>query len=160
MCCNGVLFHSVRLQATDPIRKLAALGLRPKRQHVPQPCPAHQNSQCTIYADRPGRCREFNCQQLQGLEAGTINEARALETIGEAQRYLTRVQELFLQAKDSRLHKPIATRYAAIFTEPLDPSAEAVAVRKALKAAMRDLETHLAQNFRTSPAPSLGSEGI
>jgi len=152
MCCNGVMFYSMRLQPSDQARSLTALGLKLKRRnrewHFLQPCPAHQNSGCTIYAQRPERCRAFVCRQLQAVEAGQISEAAALEKIAEARQSVARVRELFHQAGDTRETKAFATRAETIFTPPLDPSPEAAAIREELAAAMRELEELLTQNFR------------
>src|SRR4051812_30010660 len=83
LCCNGVMFHSVRLQPNDSARELAALGLKLKRRKqqdwLLQPCPAYQDGQCSIYAQRPQRCRLFECKQLQRVKTGEITEAMALE---------------------------------------------------------------------------------
>ena len=69
MCCNGVMFHRVRLQPADSPKELAALGLKLKRKrgqhYLLQPCPAFQGTHCSIYASRPERCRLFECRQLQ-----------------------------------------------------------------------------------------------
>jgi len=155
LCCNGVLFFSVRLQATDSARTLSALGLKPKRKnretHLLQPCPAHVDSCCTIYADRPARCRAFVCRQLRAVEDGALAETEALATIRETLSLVDRVRNLLRQAGDSREHKAFATRYATIFTEPLDPSEEAREIRDHLRAAMRELETRLSTDFRVEP---------
>lgn len=155
MCCNGVLFHSMRLQPSDSERKLESLGLKVKRRkgerHILQPCPAHNGICCTIYAHRPERCRLFECRQLKDLAAGRITEADALAKIQDAQRRVGQVRELFQRAGDAREHKAFAVRFAAIFTEPLDPSQEAVIVRDTLAGAMRELESLLQNNFRIEP---------
>lgn len=155
MCCNGVMFHSMRLQPSDSERKLESLGLKVKRRkgerHILQPCPAHDGVRCTIYAHRPERCRLFECRQLKGVEAAEITEAEALTKIEEAQRRVARVRELFRQAGDHRENKGFATRYATIFTEPLDPSPEAVILRDTLAGAMRELEGLLEKDFRIEP---------
>lgn len=155
LCCNGVLFFSARLQASDSIRTLSALGLKPKRKnreiHLLQPCPAHVDSCCTIYANRPARCRAFVCRQLQAVSDGTLSETEALATIRETLTLVDRVRNLFRRAGDTREHKAFAIRYATIFTEPLDPSEEARETRDHLRAAMEELETRLSAAFRTEP---------
>lgn len=154
MCCNGVMFHGVRLQPGDSARKLASLGLKLKRgkSHIPQPCPAHQGSCCTIYAHRPARCRLFACRQLEAVASGAASEAAALEKILEAGIRVARVRKLFHQAGDVREHKAFATRYAAVFTPPLDPAPPAVLLREQLASAMDDLEKLLAKDFRIAGA--------
>ena len=156
MCCNGVLFDGMRLQPSDSVRSLTALGLKLKRRdgvlQFLQPCPAHHDSCCTIYEERPERCRAFSCKQLREATAGIVTETEALEKIGAARSLTDRVRELFLRAGDTRTGKSFSTRYAGIFTPPLDPSPEAVEVREKLKSVMRELEAYLAKEFRTKPS--------
>ena len=155
LCCNGVLFYSVRLQAEDSVWTLSVLGLKTKRKnretHLLQPCPAHRDSCCTIYKSRPARCRAFVCRQLQAVTEGARSETAALAIIRETQILVERVRDLFRQAGDCRDHKAFATRYAAIFTEPLDPSVEAGEIRERLRSAMQELEVWLTTHFRIEP---------
>lgn len=155
MCCNGVMFSSVELQPEDSARKLAALGLRAKLRgnalRIPQPCQAHQSMQCSIYADRPARCRAFDCKQLKAAAAGEISPDEALEKIEVAVMMAERVRALFRQAGDDREHRAFATRVASIFTPPLEPGPDAEAARDALRVAMDDLEEHLTRYFRVEP---------
>lgn len=154
MCCNGVLFFSVRLQEGDSARQLAALGLKIKRRadgrHLLQPCAAHTGSGCAVYAHRPARCRLFVCRQLLGVEAGEIAEDDAREKISTARRLTVRVRELLESVGDTRDHKALATRCETVFTPPLDP--ETAPGREALAQAMRELETLLVRDFRVDHA--------
>lgn len=155
MCCNGILFHSVVLQTGDTPRSLAARGVRVKRKHgrqfFLQPCPAHQECRCAIYAERPARCRQFACLQLGGVQDGSIREADALAVIAEARRRARLVEELLECAGETRRHKPLAARCEMVFTPPLDESQEATALRIRLQAARDDLEDLLRREFRTEP---------
>lgn len=154
MCCNGVLFFSVRLQAGDSARQLGALGLKVKRradgQHLLQPCAGHTGSGCSVYDHRPARCRLFACRQLLGVETGEISERAALEKIAEARRRTDHVRALLEHAGDTRSHKALATRCETIFTPPLEP--ETASVRESLAGAMRELEELLARDFRVDHA--------
>ena len=102
LCCNGVMFHTVRLQPADSAKALAALGLKLKRKkghdYILQPCPAFRGEQCSIYTARPERCRLFECRQLQRLAAGEITEAAALETIRDVQQRVAHLYALLAQA--------------------------------------------------------------
>lgn len=152
MCCNGVLFSGMRLQPEDSAKTLARLGLRAKKRkdglHIPQPCPAHRDSCCSIYADRPVRCRNFKCRQLLELENGSIDSDAAMEKIRYAQMLVETVQALLVRAGDSRGNKPLAVRVEAVFTPPLEQGPEAASARDALHAAMTQLEATLANDFR------------
>jgi len=155
LCCNGVLFFSAQLQPGDPVRKLEKLGLKIKRRdgvpHLLQPCAAHQNMSCRIYADRPTRCRLFVCRQLQAVADGARTEAEALATIAAALAQVERVKDLLREAGDRREHKALSTRHESVFTEPLDE--ETAASRDSLRAAMNQLEDMLQTHFRP-PCPS------
>ncbi len=155
MCCNGVMFFSMRLQPEDSARKLAALGLRAKSrsdgQHIPQPCSAHDGRQCTIYSERPQRCRAFECQQLRKVAKGILTESAAMAKIFDARTRVARVEELFHSTGDHRKNKAFATRFAAAFAPPLDSNPAAIQVRDDLRIAMAELEELLAQDFRVEP---------
>lgn len=153
MCCNGVLFHIVRLQPEDSAQELASLGLKLRSRHTQpyfkQPCPAYHESSCAIYARRPQRCRVFVCRQLQLVAAGERTEAEALETIQEAVRQVTKLRELFVSAGNTDHSKPLATRYEHLLTEP--GRAEALAHHAQIISEMQSLEKLLADSFRVSP---------
>ena len=156
MCCNGVLFHGMAVQPEDSLRALAAKGLKAKRRdgelQFLQPCPAHDGNCCRIYSDRPQRCRVFACRQLEGVFNGQILESAAMEKIQEARTRSDRVRELLEMLGDDRKTRPLATRYAGVFTPPLDPSPHAEALRAELRGAMTALEEVLAKDFRTGAA--------
>lgn len=156
MCCDGVLFYGVKLQQSDSPRSLRALGLKVKRKYGQeqslQPCPAHQDCACSIYAARPQRCREFECRQLAGVARAQLSEAQALDNILHARTLVDRVEALLLIAKDERLGKSLATRCQTVFTPPLDDSPGAAQNRSALGAAVKELEAFLSSHFRVDPA--------
>ena len=151
MCCNGVLFHGTGLEPTDSVRALNALGLRLKRRdgelQFQQPCPAWKGSCCGIYDKRPQRCRDFSCRQLLEWKAGQLSEEDAFAKIQEAKILTDRVRGLFEKLGDFRENKPFATRYAGIFTPPLNPSLESEKWRSELAVAMKSLQELLAADF-------------
>lgn len=151
MCCNGILFHGMRIQSGDSVRTLTRLGLKLKRKDGEflflQPCNAHRNNACSIYSDRPERCRIFSCRQLSALERGETTEEDAIGRINTARRLSDRIRQLFSLLGDERTARSFATRYAGIFTPPLDPSCEAMALRDELQASMSELKSVLARDF-------------
>lgn len=161
MCCNGVMFHTVQLQPADSAKELAALGLKLKRKKgenfILQPCPQYRNSQCSIYAVRPQRCRLFECRQLKRVVAGEITEAMAMEKIAEVQRRVAEVNAILHESGPTDAKRPLSKRCEKIMAEPLDASSDQVAVnlRSELTRAMRELDALLDQDFRparrTSP---------
>lgn len=147
MCCNGVLFHSVLLQPGDSARALSALGLKIKRKKgnvfFLQPCTAHRGSECTIYHDRPARCRLFHCRQLLGVEAGEIAESSALDKIRQAGELVARINELIARIAEPNPRRNLAQRCAnALTTEEWTP------LHHELDSTMRGLEALLEKEFR------------
>ena len=154
MCCNGVMFHTVRMQPGDSAKALAALGLKLKRKkgahYILQPCPAYRDSQCSIYAARPERCRLFECRQLRRVASGESTEAAALERIGEARRRVEEVNALLLLAGRSDAKRALSKRCEKVMAEPASDG-EALAVRARLALAVRELEAMLDAEFRLTP---------
>jgi Fe-S-cluster containining protein len=156
LCCNGVMFHTVRLQAGDSAKALSALGLRLKRKqgnhYIVQPCPAF-TSQCTIYAARPQRCRLFECRQLQRAAAGEISEAVALGKIREAKQRVAELEALLERIGGTNPKRPLSRRCENALAEPVDPSQgdDVVARHRRLREAVAELEALLNADFRLVP---------
>jgi Fe-S-cluster containining protein len=88
LCCNGVLFADVRPQPGDRSPLFAG------RRRVPQPCPAFQAGDCTcsIYPERPVRCRQFECRQLLAVRAGETTIPQALTKIRRARKLVLKLE--------------------------------------------------------------------
>lgn len=154
LCCNGVMFHTVRLQPRDSAKELVAIGLKLKRRnkhhYIQQPCPAYRCSQCSIYDRRPERCRLFECRQLKGVAAGEITESAALANIRDVQQRVEHLNALLEQGGGTDPKRPLSKRYEKIMVELLsDPSQETTALLRAeLTAAMEELDAILDEDFR------------
>ena len=115
LCCNGVLFHIVRLQASDSIKQLESLGMKLNRKkHEPyfrQPCRFLNDCTCTQYQARPQRCRLFECQQLRRLADGEVSEAAALVCIADAKHRVAKAEHLLLEMGNEDVHLPLSDRY-------------------------------------------------
>lgn len=159
MCCNGVMFHTVILQPGDSAPALKALGLKVKerkeKRYIEQPCPAHQNCQCTIYAGRPARCRLFECRQLKQVASGEITEATAMEKIHEAANKIRHLNELLEKAGGANATRPLSRRCEAVMVVPLDDSSDegAKAFRQELAQSFQELDQMLDKDFRVEIAP-------
>ena len=156
LCCNGVMFHTVKMQPADSPKGLAALGLKLKRkggaQFLLQPCSAFCGTHCSIYTARPERCRVFACRQLKRLAAGEIDEAAALERILEARRGVAELEELLQKCGRTNPKMPLSKRYEKATAEPVTAASEpdAVELRERLTRAMRELDSLLDREFRVS----------
>lgn len=151
LCCNGVMFHTVRLQAADNPQDLVKSGLhiqRKKGGHLfQQPCPAYRESCCSIYDLRPTRCRLFQCRQLKRLSAGETTEAEALEKIQNVQTLVSTITKLLNQAGPTNEKRPLAKRCEKILAEPATEP-EMIALHQRLTQETRDLELILDADFR------------
>lgn len=158
LCCNGVMFHFVRLQPGDSPRELAALGLKLKRKqrqdYIQQPCSAWRDCQCSIYLDRPQRCRLFECRQLRRVAAGEITEAAALEKIREVQQRVAHLDALSRRADGTLRKGPLSRRAETALAEPFDATTHPHLVheRDALASGLRELDALLDADFRITPA--------
>jgi Fe-S-cluster containining protein len=145
------------LQPGDSARELAALGLKLKRKnrrdYIQQPCPAWQESQCSIYRQRPERCRLFECRQLHRVAAGEITEAVALEKIREVQQRVMQLEALSRRADGRPRRGPLSKRCETTLAEPFDATThpELIAEREALARGLSELDAILDEDFRMPP---------
>lgn len=133
LCCNGVIFADIKLQAKDGIERLLSLGLHIKsspakssknglkclpslhasapRPKLLQPCTAFDGCRCRIYAERPLSCRQFECRLLQHLKSRDITRAQALGTIRLARRKVEKVLGLLRRLGDTDEQLALKTRF-------------------------------------------------
>lgn len=166
MCCDGTLFRDVELQPGDDLEKLRALGLRvsvPRSEfRVPsfkQPCAALcPDLRCRVYADRPARCREFECALFKAVAAGTMATPAALKTIRQTRRQAEQVRQLLRELGDagerislSRRFKRVQRRFDA-GELPAGLDAETAYDRFAdLTLAVHELDLKLRAKFHPDP---------
>jgi Fe-S-cluster containining protein len=154
MCCNGVLFGDVELQARDDSRRLTALGMelfrKGRKQCFNQPCACFDGKWCRIYDDRPNRCGAFECRLLQRVQAGKATSAVALKAIADARHCADRVRALVRQLGENDERMPLSRRYSAIMSQPLDLAGgddETVECRSELMLAVHKLTRILEREF-------------
>ena len=153
MCCNGVMFHTVWLQPGESARKLLDLGLKlkwkKKEYYMLQPCAAYDGAGCTVYEDRPERCRRFECRQLKKVAKGEITEEMALAKIEEAKRRVIEIEALLERAGKTDVTQPLSKRCERIAAVPADPADTAeMELRRDLARAMEELDALLDSDFR------------
>lgn len=154
LCCNGVLFHGVRVLPSDLPQKLTSLGLRihsrKKEPFFEQPCVAYKNNCCSVYEERPTRCRLFECEQLKRITSGLSTEAEALEVIMLAHQKVAVLKEMLRLTGSFNPKRPLSREVEKIMAEPLDESStdKLFAKRTALKIAFQDLQDFLNKEFR------------
>ena len=159
MCCDGTLFQIVRMQPGDRPAELARLGLKIRSRegefYMEQPCSAlaSDKSCCTVYAQRPTRCRLFRCQQLEKVEKGDSTEAKALGLIAVARELSAEVRGLMESCGLREDGQSLAERYARLMSTPVDAvlEPELIPLRDQLRASMERLRELLAHEFRCPP---------
>ena len=124
LCCNGVLFGDVELQAKDDPKRLAALGLKlhakGRAKAFDQPCACLVNGLCRIYESRPKRCRTFDCAALNEVQAGNLTVREARRAITKARSHADEVLRLVRELGDAREEVPLSRRYSDLMSQPMD----------------------------------------
>ena len=128
LCCNGVLFADVKLQPADNLAILSVRGLlpQPKRRKptIPQPCACFDGKLCSVYKDRPTRCRSFECGTLKRVQSGELAAPEALQLIRKTRTQVEVVRKLMRRLGDKDEHLPLSRRFAQIMAQPLDLSGD------------------------------------
>lgn len=166
LCCDGTLFRDVELQPSDDVEKLRALGL-PLRKRAgkeaakfPQPCSALcSDLRCRIYADRPSRCREFECALFKSVAAGRAELSTALKTIRHTRQQAEKVRRLLRELGDSGEGVGLAKRFKRVKRKfdageiPVGLDAETAYDRFAeLSLAVHELDLRLRAKFHPDPS--------
>lgn len=153
LCCDSTLFADVELRTGDDPKRLAKLGLslvkkgRSKLAFA-QPCACFDGKFCGIYADRPKRCRLFECGLLKKVQAGEMSAGAALKTIAKAKALAHKVHELLLALGQSHEKLALMKCYAQAMSEPVDLVDESDAERRGkLMLAVDDLMRILQRDF-------------
>ena len=108
LCCNGILFADVRPERGENSKLFQQFGSR-----VAQPCPAFNSGdcKCALYAERPSRCRKFECKQLLAVRSGKKSAETALKKIGEAQKLAGEVEKLLKRLGFNETSLPFSKRF-------------------------------------------------
>ncbi len=155
LCCNGVLFHGVRVLPSDSTQALQSLGIvvhHKKREPVfDQPCVAFKKNCCSIYAQRPTRCRLFECQQLKKVAASERAEIEASELILAAKRQVEDLIQLMENMGRFNRKRPLFKEVEKFLMEAEISGEEDSITTVALKKASHDLQNFLNKEFRIVP---------
>jgi len=126
LCCNGVLFADVELRKGDDGQRLAELGLslekKGRHRAFAQPCAGFDGQLCQVYAERPQRCRTFECGLLKRVQAGELDAVAALRTIAQAKRQVEKVCELLRSTGPDDEQLALSQRYERAMSGPVDLS--------------------------------------
>jgi uncharacterized protein len=155
LCCNGVIFADVQLRPGDDAARLRALGLAFAKQSkagvekFKQSCAAFGGCKCTIYAERPGYCREFECLLLKSVNAGEVKIDEARRIVRSALKLAETVKKLLRQLGETdeslALNKRVQRITRQIERSPYDK--DAAHTFGELTLAVHKLNMLLAQRF-------------
>jgi uncharacterized protein len=96
LCCSGGLFDHLDLQPVeiDPIVALGAKLYPGEPPRIAFPCALLCGKACTVYDNRPAKCRKYRCELLFHREDGSLSDAEALRLIAQALDLVTAVETL------------------------------------------------------------------
>lgn len=108
LCCNGVLFADVRRERSETSPLFTQHGPR-----VAQPCPVFNASdcKCALYAERPARCRKFECRQFIAVRDGKKTAESALKKIREARKLAAEIERLLIALGFNDTRLPLSKRF-------------------------------------------------
>jgi len=95
LCCTGAIFTHINI-STEESNLLPKLKTRIKDNELEMTLPCHyfKLNSCSVYLDRPRRCKTYICKLLDELISGEISLADALNTIN-----ITKKQIEYLKPK-------------------------------------------------------------
>lgn len=153
LCCNGVLFADVELQAGDDAARLIDLGIsfnkKGLKRAFAQPCHCFDGKLCRIYADRPKRCATFECGLLKRVQSGEMSASAALKRIAAAKKLVEKVRDLLHRLGDDDEQLALTKRYSRMMAQPIDLAGDETAgeTRGELMLAVNDLMHVLQREF-------------
>jgi Fe-S-cluster containining protein len=153
LCCDSTLFADVELRAGGDAKRLKQLGLTLTKKGqgklaFAQPCACFDGRLCGIYADRPKRCRLFECGLLKRVEAKEMTAGAALKKIFDAKQRAEKVRKLLRESGQNDERVALTHRYAEAMSAPIDMADEGGADRRGeLMLAVNDLMTRLQRDF-------------
>ncbi|PTL77041.1 YkgJ family cysteine cluster protein [Vitiosangium sp. GDMCC 1.1324] len=134
LCCDGSLFSHVPLQPEEagPARRhgLDVEELVGGAPALRQCCTALKNRQCTLYAQRPERCRAYGCRLYHALASGQVSVDEAFSVVDQAHALLAALDESLPPDTDVR-PSPVMerARFADLSEHGLSPETRALRER-------------------------------
>lgn len=129
-----MLFADVELRRGDDPERLQALGVKlfakGGKRRFSQPCQCFDGKLCRIYADRPERCRTFECRLLMRVMAGERTPEAARRSIVAAGKAVDHVRRLVRELGDRDETAPLSRRYARIMAQPIDFGGDETVIKR------------------------------
>lgn len=89
-----------------------------------QPCPHLEGTRCSVYADRPGRCRQFECELLKSVRRGDQPVESAKKIIEETREAATLLTCQLNGLDGGQNTRPVAHRCDEVMDHPTDKTDE------------------------------------
>ncbi len=156
LCCNGVLFETVRLQPGDIPKTLVSIGLKLKRKHgkpcMLQPCPVWGANGCSVYENRPVRCRQFECAQVVRFREGSLSEISVDKKIQAVKKQAEEIRLLLVECGSKNVHRPLLKRCEMVLSDYDALGIEDSILVAKLRSLLIKLEAALDSEFRIEDA--------
>ncbi len=138
LCCDGSLFSHVPLRP-DEVASARRQGLDVEAlvggaPALRQCCTALKNRQCTLYAQRPERCRAFGCRLFNALAGGRVSLDEALAVVDRAHALLSALEKSLPPDTDARPSPVMERARFADLSGDGGPSPESRALRERTEA--------------------------
>lgn len=128
LCCNGVLFTSVICSTATEARRMEELGSRITTTEglasFPQPCHHLNGTRCQVYGDRPGRCRQFECELLKSVRGNNRTVERAAAIIIETRSAADKLESQLTALGNTDTQTAVAYRCDQVMDNPTDKTDE------------------------------------
>ena len=153
LCCDGSLFADVVIskQELTPIENIIGYEERSGRIFMQQPCLAYRDGDCQLYNDRPGGCRQFECQLLKDVKIELTAPTEALKEIRQVKSLTQSIKTLLSQLGQLDESLPLSYQCESALSEAWDLS-EADSQqesREQLYDQVAELESTLQDRFRS-----------
>jgi Fe-S-cluster containining protein len=121
LCCDGSIFADIELESESEKVAVEALGLEIDTDGPPLlllPCTGLDGTRCSVYKNRPGRCRTFECRLLQKANAGAVSVLDAQRIIAETRAHVAALDRLCREAGEESEDLPLQERCVEVLARP------------------------------------------
>ncbi|MBL6764765.1 MAG: YkgJ family cysteine cluster protein [Verrucomicrobiae bacterium] len=159
LCCDGTLFTSVVCATGTEARRVEAAGLSLNFIEgvgaFTQPCSRLKDTRCTFYADRPTRCRKFECELLKRTDRDEVSRNEAVSIIEQTQLKAEIIRSLLRGLGDEDETVPLAHRCDRVMELPVEKDEDWWETYATFLLEVRALQARLKHDFYESAATNV-----
>jgi len=95
LCCNGTVFECVQVDPEEqrPFESVQLIRVADKVA-VPLPCQKYLERRCSIYEQRPRRCKKFTCKLYDEVASGSLTSSGARARIEQIRELSGTIEQL------------------------------------------------------------------